>query len=154
MTPLSDIYDDIKEIIESGDYSEYAPNGINVFYDYERAVPFPIKINEYPVVVITEIERSATMQTKGEVRNRRHAYQIDIYSNDRQVEQEDGTLVTEDGHRITRGIGMIIDDLLTKNWFTNTGSPNSHIANIDPTIARYCMRFTVYVDSDNIINRR
>lgn len=154
MTAQSDIYDDIKEIIQSGDYSEYAPDGINVFYDYERSVPFPIKINEYPVVVITEIERSTDMQSKGEVRNRRHGYQIDVYSNDRQVEQEDGTLVTEDGHKITRGIGLIIDDLLTEHWFTNVGSPNNHIANVDPTIARYCMRFTVYVDSDNIINRR
>lgn len=153
MSPTSDIYNDIKEIIQSGDYSEYAPNGINVFYDYERSVPFPIQLNEFPAVVITEIDRSSAKQTKGEVTNRRYAYQIDIYSNDRTTEQSDDTLTTEDGHAITRGIGHIIDDLLTSNWFTNYGAPNNHIANVDPTVARYCMRFTVYVDNNNIINR-
>lgn len=154
MTPTSDIYNDIKELIESGDYSEFAPNGINVFYDYERAVPFPIKFNEFPVVVITEIERSSDMQTKGEVRNWKYGFQVDVYSNDRQTEAEDGTMTVEDGHKITRGIGNEIIRILTAHWFTNNNSPNRHIANVDPTIARYTMRFVVYVDSDNIINRR
>lgn len=154
MDRTSDIYDDVKDIILTGDYSEYAPDGINVFYDYERSVPFPIKLNEFPVVVITEIDRSSVMQSKNEVRNRRYAFQIDVYSNDREVEQEDGTLTVVDGKRITRGIGLIIDKVLTENWFTNYGSPNNHIANVDPTVSRYTMRFTVFVDSDNIINRR
>lgn len=107
------------------------------------------RYKNFPLVIVTETRNKSLNQICSTEYVSDLGYQIDIYSPSKNINDK-----VISGETIVREIAFKIDEILSNKWFTREESPLDNISNLDSTINRFVLIYSVLVDKNNYIYRR